>query len=176
MLEGLGNLGDFLGGIGVVVTLVYLAFQVRQNSALLAQNTNAVQSSAYQAVTNNLNAYNEWFVTNRDLAELLVKAADDLDSLEVADRMRLQGMSSAAFRNFENLHGQYQPGLICEEQWIGWKRLLRGMLRINPAHRSFWLDAGHLLYTPAFQALVAELLASLDEPGGDEPVKPGSFA
>lgn len=175
MLEDLGNLGDFLGGIGVVVTLIYLAFQVRQNSALLAQNTSAVQSSAYQAVTNNLNAYNEWFVTNRDLAELLVKATHDLDSLEAADRMTLQGMSSAAFRNYENLHGQYQSGLISEEQWVGWKLLLRGMLPINPALRSFWLEAGHLLYTPAFQALVGELLASLDEPGGEEAAA-GSFA
>jgi hypothetical protein len=29
VLEDLGNLGDFLGGIGVVVTLLYLAIQVR---------------------------------------------------------------------------------------------------------------------------------------------------
>lgn len=35
MLESLGNLGDFIGGIGVVATLVYLAVQVRQNTAAL---------------------------------------------------------------------------------------------------------------------------------------------
>lgn len=34
-LESLGNLGDFIGGIGVVATLVYLAVQVRQNTAAL---------------------------------------------------------------------------------------------------------------------------------------------
>jgi len=33
--ETLGNLGDFVGGIGVVATLVYLAIQVRQNTAAL---------------------------------------------------------------------------------------------------------------------------------------------
>ncbi len=33
--EPLGNLGDFIGGIGVVATLVYLAIQVRQNTAAL---------------------------------------------------------------------------------------------------------------------------------------------
>jgi len=33
MLDALGNLGDFLGGIGVVVTLIYLALQIRQNTA-----------------------------------------------------------------------------------------------------------------------------------------------
>jgi len=34
-LESLGNLGDFIGGIGVVATLAYLAVQVRQNTAAL---------------------------------------------------------------------------------------------------------------------------------------------
>lgn len=34
-LEALGNLGDFVGGIGVIATLGYLAVQVRQNTAAL---------------------------------------------------------------------------------------------------------------------------------------------
>ena len=35
MVESLGNLGDFIGGIGVIITLIYLATQVRQNTAAL---------------------------------------------------------------------------------------------------------------------------------------------
>ena len=35
MLEDLGNLGDFIGGIAVVATLIYLALQIRQNTAAL---------------------------------------------------------------------------------------------------------------------------------------------
>ena len=33
MLDVLGNLGDFIGGLAVVVTLIYLALQIRQNTA-----------------------------------------------------------------------------------------------------------------------------------------------
>ncbi len=32
MLEALGNIGDFLGRLGVVITLLYLAAQIRQNT------------------------------------------------------------------------------------------------------------------------------------------------
>ena len=32
MLDALGNIGDFLRGIGVVITLLYLAAQIRQNT------------------------------------------------------------------------------------------------------------------------------------------------
>ena len=35
ILEALGNLGDFIGGIAVVVTLLYLAAQIRQNTSAL---------------------------------------------------------------------------------------------------------------------------------------------
>ena len=32
ILSDLGDLGDFLGGIGVIATLVYLAIQIRRNT------------------------------------------------------------------------------------------------------------------------------------------------
>ena len=44
-LEELGNLGDFLGGIGVIVTLVYLAVQIRSN-------TQTVRVASLEAVVN----------------------------------------------------------------------------------------------------------------------------
>ena len=31
-LEALGNLGDFIGGLAVIVTFLYLAAQIRQNT------------------------------------------------------------------------------------------------------------------------------------------------
>jgi hypothetical protein len=42
-LEDLGNIGEFVAAIGVIVSLVYLATQIRQN-------TKAVRSSASQAI------------------------------------------------------------------------------------------------------------------------------
>ena len=50
MLDTLGNLGDFIGGLAVVLTLIYLAIQVRQNtSALKAASWQEVVAGARQA-------------------------------------------------------------------------------------------------------------------------------
>jgi len=50
VLDTLGNIGDFVGGIAVVVTLIYLALQVRQNtSALKAASWQVVVSGARQS-------------------------------------------------------------------------------------------------------------------------------
>ena len=163
MLEDLGNVGDFLGGIGVVVTLIYLALQIRQNSSQLAQNTKAVQSNAYQAITQNHNAYNAWFVPHRDLAELLIKAGTDPDSVDDVDQLRVSGMSSSMFRNFENLYEQFRAGFVTEAQWSGWSRLLTGMLTMNPIHRTFWSRGGNVCFTPEFQNFIDGLISSIDD-------------
>ena len=50
ILENLGNIGDFVGGLGVVATLIYLAIQIRQNTA-------ALKTASRQDVTN---GFREW--------------------------------------------------------------------------------------------------------------------
>lgn len=40
MLENLANIGEFIGALGVIVSIGYLAIQIRQN-------TKAVQSASY---------------------------------------------------------------------------------------------------------------------------------
>ncbi len=42
-IQDLGSLGEFLGSIAVLVTLVYLAFQTRQNTIAIAAQLNATR-------------------------------------------------------------------------------------------------------------------------------------
>ena len=48
-LETLGNLGDFISGIAVLVTLIYLANQVRRNTSVLSTASREAIYSAYRA-------------------------------------------------------------------------------------------------------------------------------
>lgn len=48
ILDALGNLGDFIGGIGVVVTLIYLASQIRQNTTALRTASRQEIASGYR--------------------------------------------------------------------------------------------------------------------------------
>jgi hypothetical protein len=44
----LGALGEFVGAFAVVATLIYLALQIRQNSAMLKQNHEFSRASILQ--------------------------------------------------------------------------------------------------------------------------------
>ena len=46
-LENLGNLGEFIGAIAVLVSVMYLALQIRQNTkSLITQTGQAIMSQA----------------------------------------------------------------------------------------------------------------------------------
>ena len=64
----LGAIGEFIGAIAVVVTLIYLAFQMRQN-------TNALKLNTARSVTEELQEMFSLLASNQELAEIFVTAA-----------------------------------------------------------------------------------------------------
>ena len=62
-LQDLGNLGEFIGAIAVVISLVYLAAQIRQN-------TRALHGSSYAQSAEQLWLVNLAIAQDRDLARI----------------------------------------------------------------------------------------------------------
>ena len=48
-LEALGNIGDFVGGVAVVVTLLYLAVQIRQNTRQVRQSVELARAASVKS-------------------------------------------------------------------------------------------------------------------------------
>lgn len=66
MLENLGNIGDFLGGIGVVITLVYLAVQIRQNTRQLRSGSAAAQTRSLEGTNTDISKWIGEIVASRE--------------------------------------------------------------------------------------------------------------
>jgi len=111
----LGNLGEFVGAIAVVVTLVYLAFQIRQN-------TTAMKSSTWQAIQNAEHTFDQSLATNKDAAEIWVRGAlDGLDSFDdPAERFQCLLIGKQIVDQFQTHHYQRERGLIDPELWQTW--------------------------------------------------------
>jgi len=110
MLDALGNLGDFLGGLGVIVTLAYLALQIRQN-------TQALRRGAYQDLLNHMATLNAK-ILDREYAEVVVAVRDDgLDALDAVDQQRFSNHTMSIFRHYENAYQQYSAGVLSQAQW-----------------------------------------------------------
>ena len=76
--DAIGAVGEIIGALGVVLSLVYLATQIR------SQNS----ESRLAAVTEYTNQWNEWsasFADHPQLSELWVKGSADFSALTPAE-------------------------------------------------------------------------------------------
>ena len=92
----LGALGEFLGSVGVIATLAYLAVQIRQN-------TRATQTASHHAITDSLNQGNVAQATDPELARIWLVGCEDRASLSDVDRHRLDMLLLAYFHVFDSL-------------------------------------------------------------------------
>jgi hypothetical protein len=122
----LGNIGEFVGAIAVVATLFYLAVQVRHSKESVDANTRSLDENrmvqmavAYQSRVENLSANTRITAESEGLAEIVEKvteagwpAPESLDRLSPVERTRIEAWALLAYLNIENLHYQYELGLL----------------------------------------------------------------
>ena len=114
-LQDLGNIGEFVGAIGVIATLAYLAVQVRQN-------TRALRSSTFQDIAEDMSRTAEVFTTHPELSALLVKASSGLEHLTREERVCYDFAFMMVVRRLEAVYVQAQLGSIEQEMTTGFER------------------------------------------------------
>ena len=68
-LQDLGNLGELIAAVATVLTLAYLAVQLKQN-------TNALRSQTFQQSSMDMSLTANAISSNEELASILVKTKD----------------------------------------------------------------------------------------------------
>ena len=84
-IEDLGNIGEFIAAIATIVTLVYLAVQVRQNTA-------ALRSSTFQNICEQMAHNVEPIVSHGDVSDVLARGLSGLAGLSPSERVRFQSV------------------------------------------------------------------------------------
>jgi Na+-transporting methylmalonyl-CoA/oxaloacetate decarboxylase gamma subunit len=130
MLDILGNIGDFVGGIGVVVTLIYLAAQIRQNSKV-------VRSSAAEAVMRSTSEFFRSSSESRELAQVVAKAMHDFDGLDEAELTQFHLWLFGWFRLVELCYHHYSAEHIPDNFLSGQVAHLGGLMQLPPI-RHLW--------------------------------------
>lgn len=129
-IEELGSIGDFVGSIAVLISLVYLAVQVKGN-------TEAARTSTYQAIVSEFGALNRSLAGTPGLSMLFVNALEDFEILSADDKARMSQLFFVCFHDFENMYYQYRKGYLEDDVWQGWKRLMLAY-HSRPGFQTWW--------------------------------------
>src|SRR4029453_18346336 len=101
--EAIGAIGQIVGAIAVVVSLLYLAREVHSNAR-------ATRRAAMRSTLDSLNGLIRLFEEHPDLAHVWNRGIDDFESLEGTDRARFNSYMHGLFRVVEDAFYQHLEG------------------------------------------------------------------
>ena len=78
-LQDLGSIGEMVGGLGVVLSLIYVAYQVRQNSRQIEQNSRHLEASMYLASGEGFSRWWSLLVEDAEAADLWRRGIEGSD-------------------------------------------------------------------------------------------------
>ena len=151
----LGALGEFFGSIFVLVTLIYLAIQIRQTKQ-------SVQSSSHAHGAAAMNQINLHVASDPDLAEIVMRGLSDIESLKPIEWTRFGFYLTSMFHVFQQHYLDAAKGLGDPSLWAGEERAMHELLAL-PAVEKWWSEFPSLPYTVDFQTRVNALLDSARE-------------
>jgi len=121
----LGALGELLGSVAVLVTLVYLSVQVRQSTRTMNESKKLALAQTYQMRSDALQMMLVHAADSEHIGPIITKLTgagypEDLGALEhlsKEERGRFRQWQIAQQTHWDNMFFQYQQGFIDEEYY-----------------------------------------------------------
>lgn len=148
-LEALGNLGDLLGGIGVIVTVIYLAIQIRQNTEQLRSNAAHAQNLAQEEVGRLMSPWMSQIIADKELAALWRRGLAGDSTLDEVDQLRFEMLFMQLVQAYQSVFRRARR-TNDRNQW----ELMHGYIRMYRRQQGFaecW-SRGKGAYDPDFVA------------------------
>jgi hypothetical protein len=132
--EAISAIGQLVGAFAVVISLIYLASEVRRN-------TRAQQLAAMRSISD---AFNRWVqqLAQPHLTDVYYRGIQDFESLEGTDLLRFDALMNQAFRNGEEMYYLQLEGHLDPRVWRGWERAIRDLNR-SPGIQAWWRSRSH---------------------------------
>ncbi len=129
-IQDLGSLGELIAAIATIITLVYLAIQIRQN-------TTSSRTATYQNIVSTGLELGHTFARDASFADLFTRGANAPDKLSKAEWVRLQSHINGVFRCYELVFHQFEHGAIDKAAWEGWRLNMQRFFKLA-AYREVW--------------------------------------
>jgi hypothetical protein len=128
-LSDLASLGSFVSGVAVLISLIYLALQVRQaerNQRALVQQGRAARLVDFQM-----------HLATPEMAALFVKGAEGGD-LSAVELFQFRQMSRAILASFEDTFYQHRERLLADAPFRSARFIVGAGLASSPGRRALW--------------------------------------
>ena len=148
-LQSLAYIGEIIGAVVVVLSLIYLAVQVRQN-------TEAQRTENYARALERLATFQSMLSSGSEISTIFSKGLTDSPNLTAQEKLRFNWSMYEAFGAFEFMFHAARKKSIDEEIWSRWSQAIAWYLTFPGAHK--WWVIRPLPFTNSFSLFVESLL------------------
>lgn len=120
--DALGAIAELLGALAVVLTLAYLATQVRQNSK-------GVNVAAKQEMTRQFSGVCNMPLGDDKLSEIHDKGIND-EELTTIEKRKFNLFMLKGFWYFSSMHFQYEANSLDDGDWIQSESMIKNHCRL----------------------------------------------
>jgi hypothetical protein len=153
-LPALGNIGEFIGAIAVVVSLIYLARQT-------ILNTRSVQAASFNSMVQNSIRLLEHSFRDSEFASFYERAEKDPDALSPDEKVRWDSYMTSVFRHFGNLIYQHRVGALDDQMWQAYRQTLKEHLRVPTW--GVWYRRHSQIFSVSLTEQVEEFLSEIEK-------------
>ncbi|MCX2980571.1 hypothetical protein EYC98_06745 [Halieaceae bacterium IMCC14734] len=144
--EALGAIAEMIGVVAVLITLIYLAIQVRQGTA--------VSREAILRNQTDRNMDNSKFIAGTPgLMELYIRAMDDPDQVTREERWRFGSYMYGMFLDFQEAY-HFNKSRRQKDYWWPMIRKNVAFYLSRPGGRAWWKSQGRNMLDAEFVAFV----------------------
>ena len=136
--EAIGAIGETVGALGVILSLVYLGLQIRHSAEQTRINTKSVQATAYQQLIDHHSVLNQQLATNPDLFEVVMRVElEGREAMTSLEFNRWEVFITNSLRSYLNAYYLRNDDLITQEQFDNFCYGLSTLVR-RPTFRVWW--------------------------------------
>ena len=137
-LQNWALIAEIVGGIAVIMSLIFVGFEVRQTADETALNTQSIRAGAYQNLIQQISEVNVLLIENPELSRVRRIAIDggDLDSRTDIDLF--DSFARLIVRHVDMAYYQYQNGLVEEDRFLSMAGPLGAEVFSNKYGVSVW--------------------------------------
>ena len=145
--DAISSIAEMVGALAVLMTLAYLAVQVRQNSAQLREATRLAQIASLDHTVEMFSRF-RGMLTESNNSELYVRGLDSYSSLSEAEKVQFGALIEEYMFGYQAMHVRYLHDDLDETTWN--RRIPIPVTLINTAGGSEWWEARKEIFPQDF--------------------------
>jgi len=155
-LSKIHQLGELIAAVAVVISLVFVGYEVQQNSK-------AQTRTATEAVVRDFVGTIRMLSEDAEMACIYAVGVQDYRALSGSERLRFSAYFLGVFYALQEMYTLVQQGSIDSDIWVGFDELM-GEIGQLPGVRD-WFETRRRWFTEDFQLYIDAI--ALDRPPGD---------